>query len=183
MLFILTNLPLTPSDSLTCPCDLCTFITCCGRPGAELQNPAASLLFKCILVFLCCDNKLVCWKKPYLREIPCLIPSKPPHYPPLLKFPLKLLMPWMKSDSAPLAWPSGGLWFPLMKLALMDLGKSQGLVNLKGLCGRIASDFHPPPKPQSTGPHVSLLQGKVHQIQMVSQRKAPGSCKWFLNLS
>lgn len=48
----------------------------------------------------------------------------------------------MESDSAPSTWPSGGgLWFPLIKIALTDWVKSQGLVNFNGLCGKIASDF------------------------------------------
>ena len=83
----------------------------------------------------------------------CYLPSSPSSLPLFLpRVPLQLVMPWMETGFAPLALPSWGLWLPLMKLALMDLDKSQGQVNFNGFLWENCLWFPTPPELQSAWP-------------------------------
>lgn len=134
MLVILTNLLPAPSDScLTCL--IYTSIACHIKPEAELQNFQLHHLFSNAFQLSCAvtidssaERGFIPWRAS------SMLPPLQPIISPLLlpRVPLQLVMPWMETGSAPLALPSGGLWLPLMKLALMDLDKSQEQVNFNG---------------------------------------------------
>lgn len=121
-----------------------TSIACHGKPEAELQNfqlphPFSNAFqFPCALIISSSSERgLTPWE-----VTPILPPCNPPSFPLfLIQNPPAAPDARVKSGFVPLAGPSGGLWFPLMKLVLMDLDKSQGLVNFNGLGGKIAFNF------------------------------------------
>ena len=183
MLFILTNLLPAPCDSLSPACVIYTLIACHGKPGAELQNSPASLFLRCIRVLLCCvinscAERSLIPENSYASSAPRPLPATPTSQP---RVPLQLLVPWARSDSVHLTWPSRGLWFPFMRLELMDLDRSQGPVHFEGLCGRIASDF--PllfPSLSSQGPPFSLphLEHVKYKWHLQERLQVPGKDFW-----
>lgn len=168
MPFILTNLPLAPGDSLS-PNLHDLYIYCPrSKPEARLSCSISSRPFSNASQFSC--DVII---SSFIER--CLLfhgTQSPVASPAAHQLPLSL-----ESRVLPLTWPSGELWFSLMRLELMDLEGSQGLVNFRGRCGRPSSDS--PALLLTPGILPTLLPSAagMHRVQMGSQRQISGSWK------